>query len=536
MRLIALQQDTVVTDVVFDREAAYLGTKDGCRVQLRGHGIADHQALIRPEADGGWLLLQLNDACAVHLNGSVVTESAPLHENDEIQIGDYTVRVHPDFAETTATRQTQAMTQTQLEEFAQAVLPPGSVVRNLKEPLALATTALPAIGRAGQAVSGRSTVEELMDGTLQALLEAFAGQRAWIGIRRANRGPLEYEEGRLLTGRPTDMPSLCKDLRPRVLDRGQFVLVPRISPSERTSVLAGPLRSAEDTLGMLYVDSGESARRYTPRDLDMFMIQAHLFAHQLDAIFRTVARNRASLIEGQVSVAHEIQTRLTPRKLPQWDTLTCSAFRETGRQHTGDTYDVLRLSNDLAAFMIAQTAASGALPSLLIAQAQTAFRVAAMHQDTPAVFLRSLNWILHDGQKDHPLDCFAGVIDPASGKMRYSVAGNVGAFIIGTTGEPRRLAPHKPQPALSLVRSAVYPMLPEQLDSGETLALFTAGVTTAKSPTAEIFGTQRFIDTLCDGFGQPPSAMMKDVITELRSFTHGGTQPDDITVILAHRS
>jgi serine phosphatase RsbU (regulator of sigma subunit) len=185
--------------------------------------------------------------------------------------------------------------------------------------------------------------------------------------------------------------------------------------------------------------------------------------------------------------------------------------------------------------MVAHTPATGAVPSLLMAQAQTAFRSAVMHQDTPAVCLRMLNWMLYDGQRDHPLECLVGVIDPASGVMRYSIAGHLGAYIISSRGEERKLGAQEASPALGLEKSTVYPLLPEQLEPGETLVLFTPGVVTAKNGRGEVFGEERFINILCDGFGQLASAMLKDLLTDLRSFTEGGQQPDDITVILAHR-
>jgi len=326
-----------------------------------------------------------------------------------------------------------------------------------------------------------------------------------------------------------------QNLKPRILDRGQFVMVPLVSVQERMSVLAGPLNGPDGTLGMIYLDTGDSGRRFDARDLDFLSVLANVFAYQLDAVFKALARNKAAMIEGQVSVAHEIQARITPRKLPQTDELQFGAFRETGRERTGDIYDVVRLASNKVAVMVAQTPASGAMPSMLMAQAQTAFRIAAMHQDGPQVFLRSLNWLLYDGQRDHSLQCFAGVIDPVTGQLPYSMAGHVGAFMVGARGEDRSLAPQDLPPELSLNKAAVYPLLTEQIEPGETLVLFTSGVTTAQNRKGETFGEERFVNILCDGFGQLASATLKEMLTDLRSFTEGGTQPDDITVLLAHR-
>ena len=50
----------------------------------------------------------------------------------------------------------------------------------------------------------------------------------------------------------------------------------------------------------------------------------------------------------------------------------------------------------------------------------------------------------------------------------------------------------------------------------------------------EDFGEERFINILCDGFGQLASTMLKEMLSDLRNFTEGGVQPEDITVLLAH--
>ena len=285
---------------------------------------------------------------------------------------------------------------------------------------------------------------------------------------------------------------------------------------------------------MIYIDTGGRGRRYNQQKLDFFMLLCGVYAAQLDAIFKQFASVRSAMVEGQVALAHEIQRRLTPRKLPQLDQLQFGAFREPGRDSAGDIYDIVKLGNGMASFMVAHTPATGPLPSMLMAQTQAAFRTAAMHQDAPHGFLRTLNALLYDGEKDHPLNCFAGVIEPWTGKLRYAVAGHTGAYIINNRGEERRLGDRKTTPQLGLARTAAYPLLPETLEPHETLVAFTPGVTTAKDRNGETFGEERFVNILCDGFGQLASTMLKEMLSDLRTFTEGGTQPDDITMLLAH--
>ncbi len=535
MRLVVLYSGAMIADVVCGREEILVGSDETCRVRLPDPRIAARQLLIAPGEGGPWRLRQLDSSCLLKLNGRTITAEADLGAGDEVQLLDFSIRVYPDYDEKTPGRAPTAYLRQSMERFVATRLPPSATVRRPEDPVTVQPAHLDLIGRAGVVAANCAAIEEMIDATLRFMHTTMGAQRAWVGLRRVNYGSMEYEEGRHVAGQAVDLPPLGHDLKPRVLDRGQFILIPFVSAAERFSVLCGPLNGPDGTLGMVYIDTGEGDRRYDQKDLELFVMLLGAFAYHLDTIFKTVARNRAAMIEGQVSVTHETQMRLTPRKLPQSDELQFGAFREPGRERSGDIYDVVRMANGQAAFFVAQTAAGGSLPTILMAQSQSAFRYACMHQDLPHIFLQALNVTLFDGQRDHALHCFCGAIEPATGQLRYSLAGHVGAFIISARGEERSLALPEPQPALSLAKATPYPLASETLEPGETLVLFTSGVTTAKNRRGETFGEERFVNILCDGFGQPASATLKEMLTDLRSYTEGGQQPDDITVLLAHR-
>jgi serine phosphatase RsbU (regulator of sigma subunit) len=532
MRLIVLQQGAMIEDIVCGEEAIFVGAREDCRVRLQDPRIAPRQAVIYPQGDG-WTVEQLAPECMIHVNDVPLSGKSALKTGDEIRVADFVLRAYPEHLDQQLGPEL-GTSRAQLERFVASRLPGGTVIKKPTDPLTIAPEQVLKIADFTQRVSQCELVEDLMDVALQTLLVNFAAQRAWMGVRRVNYGPMEYVEGRLLTGQPTDLPEMADALKPRVLDRIQYLLVPVYSREERSSVLAGPLRGPDGALGMLYIDTGTSGRMYEDKDMDHFVLFSAVIAAQLDAIFKQIAANRAALLEGEVAVAHLIQARLTPRKLPQWEKLQFGAFRETGRERAGDIYDVLKLNDGTANFMVAHTPVKGAMPSLLMAQAQSTFRLAAMHKDPAHIFLRSLNWVLYDGENDHPLNCFVGTIDPETGQIRYAVAGEARAFIIGNRGEERRLGTLEPTPPLGLARTGAYALLPEQLAPSETLVVFSPGVTTARNRNNEIFGEDRFVNILCDGFGQLASTMLKEMLTELRNFTQGGLQPEDITVLLAH--
>lgn len=536
MRLIVIEDGGMIADVVCEREPLYIGSHPDCRVRLADSRIAPQQAVIYPEAEHEWALQQLDTSHELHVNGATITGRTTLKTGDEIQICDFLIRVFPDYHDVSRSKAAIGTSQAQLHRFAQFhQLPSGSTVKKLDEPITVLPGQLDRIGQLTLRLAQCTAVEDLMNVTIGALQQAFAPQRVWLGVRRVNYGAMEYVEGRLNTGQATDLPEVGERLRARALDRAQYVLIPTYSPDERLSILAGPLVGPDGILGMVYLEHDADGRRFDSTDLDLLMITLHAVSVQLDVIFKQLARQRTMTVEGVVAVAHAIQARLTPRRLPQWDRLQFGAFREPGREKAGDFYDVVKLASKHAAVLVAHTPAVGALPSMLMGQAHTAFRLALMHHDSPSMLLRSLNYILHDGHADRLLDCFAATIDPESGEVKYAVGGQIGAYIIGGRGEERTLC-GAPAPPLGQDRASVYPLFQETLEEGENLVLFTPGVTSARNRAGEGFGQERFINILCDGFGQLASNMLKEMYNDLRSFTEGGSQPEDITVLLAHRA
>jgi serine phosphatase RsbU (regulator of sigma subunit) len=535
MRLVVLAKGTKIAELACDDEAIYIGSREGCAVRLDDPRVAPQHAVIFADDHEGWVLEPLEQDESIQLNGVAIPQRVALRNADEIAIHDHTVRAYfeePKLTPTPATTTSVAA----LTQFVRFQLPAGSSVRKPDEELTLRAGQMARLARANMSLSHCSAVESLMDVALQRLFELIPAQRAWVGVRRVNYGAMEYVQGQTMTGQTTELPEIGERLKPRVLDRGQYVLIPYARADAPFSALAGPLCGPDGTtLGMVYLDTGDSGRRFEAPDLDLFVAINTLLAAQLDAIFREGARVRAAMLEGEVAVVHAVQARLTPRKLPQWPELQFGAFREPGRSRCGDIYDIVRLNNGMAAFMIAHTSAVGPAPAMLIAQAQAGFRTSAMHLDRPHIYLRTMNALMYDGAQDHPLELFTGVIHPPTGRMKFALAGNLGAYIISARGEERRLEAPARTPPLGVDKNAAYDELTEELAAGETLVLFTPGVITARNGKEVTFGEERLVNILCDGFGQLASSMLKDMLTDLRNFTEAGAQPDDITVILAHR-
>ena len=190
--------------------------------------------------------------------------------------------------------------------------------------------------------------------------------------------------------------------------------------------------------------------------------------------------------------------------------------------------------SEITAFMLGHVNATGASLALSMARLHSTFRVGFLHNDPPHALARALNWLMYDEKDPSTVDAVFFLVDPPSGKIKYSRAGKLGGFIVNADGQPRALQ-GADAPAIGRVRHFEYISRMEQLVPGETLAVYSRGVASSTNAEGERFGEHRFIELVCDGFCQPPATTIQDLSYELTTFFADGKHPDDVTIVLLHR-
>ncbi|MEK7756996.1 MAG: SpoIIE family protein phosphatase, partial [Planctomycetota bacterium] len=126
------------------------------------------------------------------------------------------------------------------------------------------------------------------------------------------------------------------------------------------------------------------------------------------------------------------------------------------------------------------------------------------------------------------------LVNPKSGAAEVASAGKIGVLIIDAKGAPRKVVSTQ-TPAVGTTKNHEYTGGSIRIQEGETLALFTRGWTTVCNDVGKALGEGKFLETLCDGFGQPAAAVISDLITDLTAFLKKGRTPDDITLLVVHR-
>jgi sigma-B regulation protein RsbU (phosphoserine phosphatase) len=181
--------------------------------------------------------------------------------------------------------------------------------------------------------------------------------------------------------------------------------------------------------------------------------------------------------------------------------------------------------------IVADVSGKGVPAALLM----SSFRASLLAQDLndePAEILARLNGFLHKSvEPGRFVTAFFGVLDPANGRFVYSNAGHNPPYWIHASGKTSTL--REGGLVLGLFGESRYEQAEVRLQAGDTLALFTDGVTEAQNPDEELWGDDRFLQVVIRHVHSPCRRIVSEVLRELRRFAGDEVQSDDITLLLA---
>ena len=282
-------------------------------------------------------------------------------------------------------------------------------------------------------------------------------------------------------------------------------------------------------LGVLYLDSRRPAAfsKLDRQLLDAFTDQA---ASILDNA-RLVARERErQRMEQEINIARDIQQALLPRNFRDYPYLSVAGCNFPCLSVGGDYFDVFPLSDNRTAFLIADVSGKGLGAALLTQLLQGALSGMTLGTD-PARLFNHLNRFLCDhAEVGRYATMFFGILDE-QGALDYINAGHPSPILIRQNGNADEAFTEGSFP-VGLVPEAEYCTAHVQLEPGDTLVLFSDGVTEAMDPQEELFGVPRLVQLLTGHHYTSLDALQKLVLESVENFSRGASQADDLTLLL----
>jgi len=278
-----------------------------------------------------------------------------------------------------------------------------------------------------------------------------------------------------------------------------------------------------------------------PKGTDDFeVLCARIEAHLRIADLRLELTERNRLLEAahkklnfELELARKVQLALMPRPPKPRGVLRLAVRYTPANQLGGDIYDFYRLENNRLGILVADVSGHGvnsAMLSGMVKALAAPFSIAVLE---PGELLAGLDVA---GEQFFPEGYFCTgfylIADEETGLLRYAGVGHPPAMIVGPTG-PRTLPSNPGMLGIGMVDGTAGNT--DRLEAGESLIIYTDGLTDAMDPSDTLFGEERLKTLLQSHHGADPSEILNQVQEALDKHTSPGRPADDINIIVLQR-
>jgi serine phosphatase RsbU (regulator of sigma subunit)/catechol 2,3-dioxygenase-like lactoylglutathione lyase family enzyme len=333
-----------------------------------------------------------------------------------------------------------------------------------------------------------------------------------------------------LIGRPTPIVFLTEDVVAKFREwskRGvHFVYTPRLrrvkhvrqpSASEQPPIWGGVFTRFEDVDGNSFSLVGFDE------------VSQALEAQRQATADKLESERRAAQ---ELEIARMVQARLFPQTLPPFGTLEYAGVCVQARQVGGDYYDFLNLGQERLGLVVGDIAGKGIAAALLMANLQANLRSqCAIALEHPQRFLESVNQLFFENTIESAYaTLFFAEYDDRAHRLRYANCGHLPGLLLRSDNTLDRL--NSTCTVLGLFKDWDCSIGESTLNPGDTLVLYTDGVTEAFDLDGEQFGEERLVDSLRRHRDQRPQALLDSVLDDVKRFSPE-EQHDDITLMVA---
>lgn len=304
------------------------------------------------------------------------------------------------------------------------------------------------------------------------------------------------------------------------------------------ALLAAPLLDGENCIGVIEFLNPEGRPAFTGDDEQLMEYFAGLVSAALVRIRAHDAALERAQVQRDLDLAREMQQGLLPREFPskeQAPGVEIFARLDPAKEVSGDLYDFFQVEPGRMCFVVGDVSGKGVAAGLFMAVTRTLIRATAVPGRSPLEILQRVNAQLYaENRANLFVTMILGIVETGTGKIQYGQGGHNPSLLISPQGEPV-YEPSGGMP-LGVFDDAKFGQRELLLKAGETLLVYTDGVTEAMNPLKELFGEERLKEAVRGQARLSAEQLTQRVVESVAKFARGAEPSDDITLLaIKHR-
>lgn len=244
-------------------------------------------------------------------------------------------------------------------------------------------------------------------------------------------------------------------------------------------------------------------------------------------------------LQRELEIAREIQLSIIPKVIPEVPGYRIHTYYKAAEEVGGDYYDVLEVPGGKMGILVADVSGKGVPAALITAMFSSMLHSEAEESDDPLTTVLNINTMIRKKiSRGMFVTAFYGILNPADNTITMVSAGHNETLVYKAASKMVHIYTPKGFPiAMSptelmqeRVTKEVFSMQP-----GDKLAVYTDGITEAMNEKKKEYGIDTLVDCLKRLGAEPGGKVLDGITADVRKFTAGYQQSDDIALIIVER-
>lgn len=507
-------------------------------------------AELRQEGDAYWLQ-DLGSANGTRYNGTAVSMPIPILTGGKIQIGETTIVFHDDKVQTNLnatliTENTRALDPSQTI----SISPKKNQTSEILEAQQFSRNdLLGLISKVGVTLLSSTGLQGTLNQIAYLVFEAVPAERVVIMLKDeeakdAMKIAVARERGK---EEQPDEVRISRTVLEEVMVNGKSVLTsdaqhdPKFASQTMAllgvrSVLAVPLSVNEtEVFGIVYADSPTYETTFSEEHLNILTTLASVASIRVENAKLTEERIERERMERELELATEIQQRFQPSAPPNVPGYELQGISFACYEIGGDYYDFIPRQNGNMLIALGDVSGKGTAAALLMSSLHAAIHAQAAANSSLPESVKAVNkYLAINTPTNRFITFFVAELEPQSGEVQFINAGHNPPLVARADGSVIEL--ESGGFPLGIMPMAEYELGKIKLEPGESIVVFSDGVSEAESVTGEEFGMERLTEVVRNNMHKSASGLRDKIEATLSAFTTTAPANDDITLVLLKRT